>query len=339
MANMIDVAKLAGLSLYTVSKVINGRIPVKKSTRDKVQEACRRLGYERNLYAVNLVTRTNNTIGMIVSQIINPFYGEILEAAEKTANALGYQLLCRCSYMDPAQEAAALKHFLSLKVGGIIVSPVVTEENRELLSALEMRLPVVYVDRYCNDDCHYVVNDHFQSARMVTEHLLERGASPHYLGSFQGVSSRAMLDRERGYRQAMTSSDLEPRFVRPSPGGGMDNEDYGYASMMDHLQVEAAPEALFCATDSIAIGAMRALEENGLRVGRDVLVAGHDDLHYSAFLNPPLTTVAQPKRHMGEEAVRAVKGLIESGGGKPIQKTFPSQLRIRASSLGSRVIA
>ncbi len=333
MATMHDVAKLAGLSLYTVSKVVNGNSTVKKATREKVMEACRRLGYERNLHAVNLVTKSTNTIGMIVSQIVNPFYAEIIEAAEKKATALGYQLVYRCSYMDAANEAAALRHFLSLKVCGIILSPVITRENQDLLAQLEERLPMVYIDRFFSDSSHYVVNDNFQSASMVTSHLLDQGAIPAYLGSFHGKLNRAFSERERGYRETMRKAGKDPLVIPGAQTGAKtDNENHGYSSFKAYLEGHQPPSALFCATDSIAIGAMRASEERGLRIGRDMLVAGHDDLHFSAFLTPPLTTVSQPKQSMGEEAIKAIKELVESSPESPLQQTLHSQLRIRASS-------
>ncbi len=332
MATMSDVAKMAGYSLYTVSKVVNGNTSVKKATRERVLAACEELGYERNLYAVNLVSKTSNTIGMIVSQIVNPFYGEIIEAAEKEAARLGYQLVYRCSYMDAATEAAALRHFLSLKVCGIILSPVITDENRDLLAQLDKRLPLVYIDRYFADASHHVVNDNYESAALVTSHLLEQGIQPAYLGSFHGILNRAFLDRERGYRAAMETAGLEPLLIPGHRNGHIDNEDYGYASVTAYLKEHAAPSGLFCATDSIAIGAMRAFEEKNLRVGRDILLAGHDDLPYSAFLNPPLTTVSQPKQAMGEEAINAVTHLLEADAHGPVQQTLHSQLRIRASS-------
>jgi DNA-binding LacI/PurR family transcriptional regulator len=332
---MRDVAQAAGLSLFTVSKVLNG-LKVRDATRDKVLQACEILGYERNPHAVGLVSRRTKTIGMIVSQIVNPFYGEILEAAETASWGLGYQITYQCSYLDPAVEASVIRHFQALKVCGIIIAPVVARANRGLLLRMEERFPVVYVDRYFDGECNYVVNDNAASAATMTGHLLERGTTPAYLGSPRGGLNRALEDREMGYRRTMRMHGREPILIPVDHSAAdRDNEQAGYDNIRAWLEASPAPESLFCANDSLALGAMRALTERGLSVGRDVLVAGHDNLSHTAYLNPPLTTMAQPKEEMGR---RAVQTLVDLDRGEraesPVQVMLQSQLCIRESTAG-----
>lgn len=337
MVTMKDVARNAGLSLYTVSKVLNGHASVREGTRQKVLQACESLGYERNPHAVNLVSRKTTTIGMVVSSITNSFYGEIIEAADREARRRGYNLVYQCSYLDPAIEASIIRHFQALRVCGLIIAPVVTSANRALLERAEEDFPVVYVDRYFSPDCSYLVNDNLESAILATHHLIDCGTQPHYLGSIRSGLNRALLDREAGYRRAMESKSLEPRLI---PAGNSaaerDNELFGYENMKAFLAEEKPPQSLFCANDSVAIGAMRALSEKGLRIGKDVLVAGHDNLSYTAFLNPPLTTVDQPKKEIGEGAVSM---LLEMSSGEeeretPIQRVLHSKLCVRGSTGG-----
>lgn len=336
MVTMKDVARNAGLSLYTVSKVLNGHASVREGTRQKVLKACESLGYERNPHAVNLVSRKTTTIGMVVSSITNPFYGEIIESAEREARRRGYNLVYQCSYLDPAIEASIIRHFQALRVCGLIIAPVVTSANRALLERAEEDFPVVYVDRYFSADCSYVVNDNLQSAAMATEHLIERGTRPAYLGSIRSGLNRALLDRESGYRKAMQAKGLEPMLIPPENSAAeRDNELFGYENMKAFLAKSKAPGGLFCANDSVAIGAMRALSEKGLRIGKDVLVAGHDNLSYTAYLNPPLTTVDQPKKEMGEGAISI---LLEMSGEEeretPVQRMLQSKLCVRYSTTG-----
>jgi LacI family transcriptional regulator len=334
---MKDVARNAGLSLYTVSKVLNGHASVREGTRKKVLLACESLGYERNPHAVNLVSRKTTTIGMVVSSFTNSFYGEIIEAAEREARRRGYNIVYQCSYLDPAIEASILRHFQALRVCGMVIAPVVTSANRALLERAEEDFPVVYVDRYFSPDSSYVVNDNVESAGLATRHLIELGAEPAYLGSIRSGLNQALQDREVGYRQTMEAAGLSPRLI---PAGHStaerDNEQFGYENMKASLAAREAPRGLFCANDSVAIGAMRALEERGLKVGKDVLVVGHDNLSYTAYMNPPLTTVDQPKKQMGEGAVSLLLDLsADEERESPRQRVLHSRLCVRASTGGA----
>lgn len=338
MVTMKDVARNAGLSLYTVSKVLNGHSSVREGTRRKVLLACESLGYERNPHAVNLVSRKTTTIGMIVSSITNPFYGEIIEAADREARRRGYHLVYQCSYLDPAIEASIIRHFQALRVCGLVIAPVVTSANRALLERVEEDFPVVYVDRYFSPESSYVVNDNGASAGLATRHLIERGTAPAYLGSIRSGLNRALLDRETGYRRTMEAAGLSPILIPMDKSAAeRDNEQFGYENMKAYLADSPPPRGLFCANDSVAIGAMRALSERGLVIGQDVLVAGHDNLSYTAYLNPPLTTIEQAKRDMGEGAVSILLELAEDEDrNTPLQRVLQSKLCVRAST-GSEV--
>lgn len=335
MVTMKDVARNAGLSLYTVSKVLNGHSSVREGTRRKVLSACESLGYERNPHAVNLVSRKTTTIGMIVSSITNPFYGEIIEAAEREARRRGFHLVYQCSYLDSAIEASIIRHFQALRVCGLVIAPVVTSANRALLERVEEDFPVVYVDRYFSPESSYVVNDNAASAGLATRHLIDRGTMPAYLGSIRSGLNRALQDRETGYRKTMEAAGFEPCLIAPDVSTAeRDNEQFGYENIRGHLARSRTPDGLFCANDAVAIGAMRAFAEAGLDVGRDVLVVGHDNQSHSAYLNPPLTTMDQPKQAMGEGAVDNLLRLSsEDDLDGPIQTVLHSRLCIRASTL------
>lgn len=336
MVTMKEVARNAGLSLYTVSKVLNGHASVREGTRKKVLQACEALGYERNPHAVNLVSRKTTTIGMIVSSITNPFYGEIIEAAEREARRRGYNLIYQCSYLDPAIEASIIRHFQALRVCGLVIAPVVTSANRALLERVEEDFPVVYVDRYFSPESSYVVNDNLASAGLATGHLVERGTAPAYLGSIRSGLNRALQDRESGYRKAMEASGLPPLLIPTANSAAeRDNEQFGYENLKAYLSGSPPPGGLFCANDSVAIGAMRALSERGLLIGKDVLVAGHDNLSYTAYLNPPLTTIEQAKKEMGEGAISILLDLSEDEErDTPLQRLLQSRLCVRASTGG-----
>ena len=332
MANMKEVASVAGVSRYTVSKFLNG-VLVKENTRQKILAACEKLDYRRNLFAVNLVSQKSQLIGMIISQSFDSFFGDIIAAAENEAHQRGYFLLCQCSYGSPAEEARIIDTFLSMQVCGLCVAPVSSEDNLEQWSRIESKMPVVYFDCYLKEGSNYIMTDNFKSSRMVTEYLLSLGTIPVYLGSVHRESNIAIKKRNQGYRDTMLSAGYEPIYVPTNNSGEkLDNYRFGYENMAAYLNEHKVPSALFCATDRAAIGAMKALTERGLVVGQDVLVAGHDDLSMSQYLNPSLTTVSQPKDLIGQESVKAVLSLIGHKT-KTIRKALKPRLIIRESTV------
>jgi DNA-binding LacI/PurR family transcriptional regulator len=333
MPTMSDVARAAHVSRFTVSKVLAGDTTVKAAIRARVEAAARTLLYVPNPHAVSLVRGKTATIGIVVSQISDPFYGEIIEVADRWAQQLGRQLVIQCSFGEPAREEQIIQHFLAVRVTGIIIAPCVTPENHALLARVEGSVPVVYIDRFFKPDCHYVVNDHYAAAKSVTEHLFTCGRTPAYLGSYQPRSNRAIADRERGYIDTVLAHKGRPLLIPNVSPLQRDNEQFGFENMDAWLRAHPSPPALFCATDAIALGAMHALENHGLQPGKQVLIAGHDDLPFSAYTHPPLTTVRQPKAKMAEAAVDAV--VMLSGRRPPksfIRKKFKSELVVREST-------
>ncbi len=334
-ATMGEVAQRAGFSRYTVSKVLNGDLTVKDETRRSVLDACKELNYAPNPHAVSLVRKRSNVIGMVVTYITDPFYGEIIRAAEQEASMRGFQLLVQCSYGDAAKEQQVIETLRVLRVCGVLVAPVVTRANRRLLNELEGVLPVVYIDRYLKRQSSFAMNDNVTSAGMLVDHLVSRGVAPAYLGSSHGSRNVAARQREEGYLETMKRLRQKPALVPLTIGmGGEDTAQFGYENVAAWLRQGARPSGLFCATDSLALGAMKALYEVGLDPGQDVLVAGHDDSGFSAYTHPSITTARQPKEQIGRVGVQIVAEKIEGQiePGKHIQRTFPSELIIRESA-------
>lgn len=328
---MKEVARDSGISRNSVSKVLNGDPTIKESTRRRVLASCEKLGYVRNLHAVNLVRRENRTIGFVTSRITDPFHNELIEAAEKQATAMGYQLTYQCSYMEASREEEILRHFRSLNVCALIIAPAFANGgDYPYLDRTAEQLPVVYIDKYIRAASHHVVTDHYDSARRVTEHLLAQGAIPAYLGK----ACTALAPRRAGYEETMRARGHEPIYV-PVEGPDPDNDIlYGYRNVADYLTAHPAPSGLFCVSDSSAVGAMHALVEHGLKPGENVLVAGHDDLRFSAFVKPTLTTMATPKEAMGRAAVEVAISLLGRTGKRSryVRRTLKSRLIVRESS-------
>jgi len=334
-ATMGEVARKAGYSRYTVSKVLNGDETVKDATRERVLRVCRDLNYAPNPHAVSLVRKRSNMIGMVVTYITDPFYGEIIRAAEHEASSRGFQLLVQCSYGDTEKEKQVIEAFRVLRVCGVLVAPVVQRANRQLLNELETALPVVYVDRYLRRQNSFAMNDNAASAGMLVEHLVSRGVVPAYLGSSHGSRNVAARQREEGYLRTMKRLRKKSVLVPLTIGmGGEDTARFGCENMAAWLEQGARPSGLFCATDSLALGAMKALYEVGLEPGKDVLVAGHDDSGFSAYTHPSITTARQPKEQIGRTGVQIIAQKIEGEIelGTQVHKTFPSELIVRESA-------
>lgn len=336
MPSMNDVAAVAGTSRYTVSKVINGSDDVREVTRKRVLDACRQLNYTPNLNAVNLVRGDSRTIGLITPQITDTFFGEVISAAERTAHAAGYQLVYECSYDDAEIECRIINSLKSLRVSGIIAAPVVGTSNQSVWSETESLFPVVYFDRYLHNKCHFVITDNRLSAYLATSHLLESGVPVAYLGSSHSTMNNAIRFRNLGYEQAVTEARQEPLFI-PTDRTSSTNDDFlfGFENMEAYLKTNRPPKAVFCATDRIALGAMRALFKEGLSVGDDVLIAGHDDLDFSAYSTPSLTTVTQSKARIGQKAIESVLALVKvkNKTDRKIRSKLKPELIVRESSV------
>jgi DNA-binding LacI/PurR family transcriptional regulator len=342
MPTMQDVAELTGLSRYTVSKVLNGTPGVSDETRARVLETCRKLNFVTNQHAATLAKGGSRFMGLLVTSVIDPFYGEIIETAEQTASSLGFELAYRCSYGNAEQERRAVQSFLGLKSAALVVSPVSSEENEPFWRSLAAQLPVVFIDHSMLKGAHLVSSDHYAGGRLVTEHLLSCRVEPHYLGSSQSLRNTAIAARLAGYVDAMKAAGKAAKIVpTDAVADRSDSERFGHEAMSRYLRSEAARRmrGLCCATDAIALGAMKALADAGLEPGLDVLVAGHDDLPFSAFLEPALTTVRQPKHAIGEKAVHAAVRLAGVKSPKKhakIESILAPELVARASTLGRR---
>jgi len=332
---MEKIAVEARLSRYTVSKILNGDMTVKKRNRDLVLSLCEKHGYVPNHYAVSLVRGESNIIAILVPYITDGFYSEIIETAEKYASAKGFRTIYQSSYNDARIESNILRGFLSLKVSALIMVPVVKNPDVRLHRLIASNIPVIYLDRTVDMEASSVLNDNEQSASVMTGHLLQKTRDVAFFDSFYGELNRTALARRNGYIKTMEQHGCKARFI-PTDNSAeqQDNERYGYENMKAFLKNSHAPEALFCVTDSVALGAMRAAVEIGLVPGKDILIGGHDNLHFAQFISPSLTTMEQPKKELAEGSVDMALQMMQSGKGNGQTRIYKSRLIIRESTGG-----
>ncbi|MFF4544427.1 LacI family DNA-binding transcriptional regulator [Streptomyces sp. NPDC001406] len=308
MPTMADVARSAGVSVATVSHVLNGTRPVLPHTRRAVLDAIDELGYTPNTLARSLVTSRTRSIGLAVSAISNPYFTEILQGVEAAALEEGYSLLIADPHDDPEHERKVVQLLHERRVDGMIVAP--SADPRELVAYLGRHaVPTVFLDRVI--DAHTDNAPRFDQvcaentdpmARLVT-HLAER--SHRRIGLVAGLPGLSTTgERITGYRQGLAAAGLahDERLVAP----GNSESARAERATSDLLSLPAPPTALITANNAMTIGALRALRERGLSVPDDIALCCFDDFAWADLFSPRLTAIAQPSKEIGAQAVRVL---------------------------------
>lgn len=325
-----DVARAAGVSVATVSKVVNGRYGVAQTTASRVLEVVDQLGYESSLVARSLRRRHTNVIGVLVSEF-EPFSTELLKAISRAVAGTGYELLAYSCGGDPSEHAGWERRSLS-RLGGTLIDGAVIVTPTVHVPADES-VPVVAIDPQLGPTGPATVDsDSLAGARLATEHLISLGHTriAHLGGRTELEPARL---RELGYRQALSDSGIviDPALIRI----GDDPAGLPGRPARELLDRPDRPTAVFAAHDTVALEVMEAARELGLRVPEDLSVVGYGDLPEASAAQPPLSTVAQPVREMGAEALRMVIALIEDDAPRTRQgrhTRLPAQLTVRGST-------
>jgi DNA-binding LacI/PurR family transcriptional regulator len=311
-----DVARLAGVSTATVSRALNGKGQIAPATRRTIDAAVEQLGYRPNTIARSLVTRSTQTIALLLPDITNPFYAELVAGIQDQVLAEGHTMLLCTTEGDPEREERYLSLLRAKLVDGALVDGLVLPPDR-IARFVREGFPIVCLDRDVDSASVPLVQvDNRLGARLASEHLLALGHRR--IGHVAGAEElRISEERVAGFRQALADGGVEP-----DPGlvaVGSFTEEGGHRAALQLLEQGAT--AVFAANDLSALGVVNALTERGLRVPDDVSVVGFDDVRLSAFTSPPLTTIHQPAREIGELATRL---LLELTSGRDV----PEQLHL-----------
>jgi DNA-binding LacI/PurR family transcriptional regulator len=328
-----DVAERAGVSHQTVSRVINRHDLVSAETRRRVEEAIRELNYVPSPIARGLNSNRTHSIGLVSTDISDHFFAEVAAGAEIEARRQGYYLVIASveEHTDTA-ERAYLRLMLERRVEGLIVArPRVPISADQVGSPLEVPLVAIASSEW--PGLTVVDVDNRRGGLDAVSFLLARGHTSiaTITGPTEWPSSRARLE---GYQDALHQVGIavEPSLVEQASGWGLAD---GQAAMARLLARKVRFTAMFAYSDLVAIGAIRELRASGLRVPEDVSVVGYDDIPVAAFLEPPLTTVSQPMRQVGERAASLLLGAI-SGGGSGGLHLLPVRLVVRSSAVPPR---
>jgi DNA-binding LacI/PurR family transcriptional regulator len=311
-ATIDDVAARSGVSTATVSRVLSGSAPARPETRERVLAAVRDLGYRPSGIARALKRQETRTLGLVVTDITNPFYPQVVRAVEAAAHGRGYGIVLANGGDDPARELEHLDRLVERRVDGIVIaSSRMTRRHAERLRAAAV--PIVLVnDTVAGSGLPCITTAHRHGARMAAEHLVALGHRS--IGHISAPSEHPAAGlRRQGVRDATRAAAIDDPLIAIGDGGVA-----GGASAAEAL-LAAGITGIVAYNDLTAIGALRALRRAGIRVPGEVSVVGFDDIDLAAWTDPPLTTIRQPIDDLGRSAVEHLVDLL--GGGRPDSAT------------------
>jgi LacI family fructose operon transcriptional repressor len=325
MPSIKDVAKTAGVSTATVSRVLAEKPRIKESTRLRVLKAIETLNYRPNLVARSLRAQKTAKIGLVVSDIRNPFFTAIGRAVEDAAYEKGYSVLMCNTDEDPAKEELYLNILHDENVAGIIFSP--TQQFSKKINKLDTSIPFVVIDRTIESKgVDMVLLDNFAAAYELTAHLIENGYRK--LAGLFGDASTTGQDRSRGFHKALKEHELTPlaaHFIAPRIKQGYDTA----AALLAQPQ---KPDAIFTSNSLLTAGAFQAIRDAGLSVPNDVAIVGFDETTWAALVDPPITLIAQPTEEIGRTATELLFQRIQEPNRSPKTVVLNGSLIPRGSS-------
>jgi LacI family transcriptional regulator len=330
--SMRDVARMAGVSLSSVSLVAGGRPGVSLATRERTLEAMRRLGYSPR----DRLRREDDryTLAIISERLVEPierdiFYAEILEGIQTEAQRNGHRVLLHLLDSSTGSQDPRRIDTLWREIDGMILANGGDLTEEVIARLIASQVPTVLVDNYVVDQpLHCVVADNVTAGYLATRHLLRLGHRR--IGLLAGPRKyRSLVDRQEGYLDALTEYDIPVEHdLMPPPGHGGQK---GYRQMLQLLALPHPPSAVVAISDKTAFGAMEAMKERGKQIPADVALVSIDDVAESAHTTPPLTTVQVPRAEMGAEAVRRLLALLRGDAPRPTKTVLYTHLTVRES--------
>ncbi|SNR98173.1 transcriptional regulator, LacI family [Anaerovirgula multivorans] len=329
-----DIAKNTNFSYATVSRALNSKPGISKKTREIILAEAEKMGYQPNGLARGLVMKHTNTIGLVIPDIVNPFFPEIARGVEDTASKLGYNVfLCNTSW-DVDKESSYLKALLEKRVDGIIIKPACDRP----CSYSNSNIPMVLLNKMPRESKHsYIEIDNFKGGYLATKHLIEAGYKRiAFLGGIE--DSYSTIERLEGYIHAFKQSNY--KIDKSLIVYGDYNFKTGYANMTKLMGLENPPDAAFAVNDFNALGVLQFVGELGLSVPDEFGIVGFDNIQYAAFPQIQLTTISQPKYEIGKYATEALINQINNKTAKFMQKIIlEPELIVRKTTLNSKSVA
>lgn len=328
-----DVAAMVGVSTQTVSRVLNNKPDVSRQTRQRVLDIIAELGYQPNMMARGLVSNRTYTIGMFTEDFTDPFYAQIIVAAEAEARAHGYYLLLCSAERNSDIEYEYFRLLASRHVDGVLLlRPGSEEQPRYLHEMVEKGIPLVPIAYDLHDSRVPLVDvDNIDGGYKATRCLIDEGHRQ--IAMITGpIWNKAAVDRKEGYRIALQDANI-PFDVNLLAYGDWSYES-GYHATWQLLSRVPQLTGIFVHNDRMAIAAMQAIRESGRAIPNDISIVGYDDIQESRFINPPLTTIRQPAGEIGRVATSLLMEMIHDPDALPQRLLLKTELVYRKSCAG-----
>jgi LacI family transcriptional regulator, galactose operon repressor len=332
---MKDIARDLNVSVVTVSKVLRNHSDISPETRERVWKRVKELRYQPNWAARSLVTGRSYTIGLVIPTMTHPFFAEIAKGISGKIRRKGYSLVISSSEEDGELEKMEIEHLLARQVDALIIASV--QGSVESFHHIqERKVPYVLIDRkFPGLNSNYVGVDDEDIGRLATEHLIQNGSRR--IAHIRGPALSTGSGRMEGYRNALVKHGLEisPNYIVSGRSYDDNAEESGYEAMCKLLALDPRPDAVFCFNDPIAIGAMKAIWEAGLRVPDDIALIGAGNLRFDELFRVPLSSVDQGSVTLGERAANLALQLIKQRKSptRTQEVVLPARIVARASSM------
>ena len=329
-----DIADELGVSVVTVSRALRDRPDIAQATKAKILDRVKRLNYRPNLTARSLVTGRSSLIGLVVPDLIHPFFAEIAKGLSARLREKDYFLIVSSSESDPQLEQDEIEHMLAHHLDCFVVAS--CQKDPESLRKIgEAGVPLVLIDRsFHGFACNFVGVDDHKVGELATEHLIAQGCKR--IAHIRGPATNVGNERAEGYHNALKRHGMEVPanyVVACGEASDSDGETRGRKAMEEILALKPRPDGLFCFNDTIAVGAMDRAFEAGLRIPKNMAIVGCGNFHYSSKLQVPLTSVDQRSREIGERTAKMIMALLEKpASARPRTTILEPELIARASS-------
>ncbi len=333
-----DIARQTGVSHSTVSRALSGNPLISSSTTERIRQAALAMGYQASAAARSLKTNRTNVIGVIVNSMDDPFFSQIVNGIESCGQEAGYSLFIAASQYDPQREKKIVQAMMEQRTDGVIIcsTSFSSAQGRQLH---RNGFPVVVVNYQAAENFHFsIYHDDVDGSRQIARHLIQLGHRDiAYLGN--SLSGRTTLDRLTGYKAEMLAAGIpiNESLIYHLQGG---TAHTGFSSADYFLNQAITPTAIMCYNDLMAIGLLKALQERDILVPQQISVTGFDNITLSGYTSPALTTLDQPKRSIGEEAMRLLLSLLAKSNPdepfQPTRKILKGNLLIRQSTCAPR---
>ncbi len=333
LATMKSIARDLGVSVVTVSKVLHNHADISEETRKRVLRRMKEVNYQPNLAARALSTGRTSLMGLIVPDLVHPFFAQVAKGISAKLSSQGYSLIIASSEEDPQLERRQIDQMIARRVDALFLAS--TETNLGSLQKLsEQGVAFVLLDRKIPGfTANFVGIDDVAAGEMATKHLIEIGCKT--IAHIGGSDVSTALERQAGYQQTLARYGMTlPAKFSVQHGPGDDTGDTtGYVGMKKLLLLNPKPDGVFCCNDPIALGAIQAILEAGLNIPGDIAIVGCGNAHYDNLLRVPLTSIDQNTDGLGENAARLALNIIKrKSPGAPTSVLLNARLVVRSST-------